>query len=96
MEKQPVKKKASTEEAPKTPKNYVVNIDLVKDNYAKNNPSLRPLTNSDLAKATGKNKQLFSDWSSASKKKPDTPLVLLKLCELGGITLDQLIVNVDE
>lgn len=80
-----------------TPKNaYTIDVELVKKRYAENNPGLKPLTNADLAAMTGKNKQWFSDVQTTKKPKPDTPMVLKKLAEIGGLTIQELIKEVNE
>jgi hypothetical protein len=76
--------------------NYIIDVDKVKECYAKLNPEKKPLTNSALAKLTGKTPQYFTDLQNPNKRKPDTPLFLLKLCELSGQPLGSLIVEVKE
>lgn len=76
-------------------KKYIININKVKECYNSNNPDKKPLTNIELAKITGKTPQYFSDLQSQKKSKPDLPLVLVKLSEVSGMNIQDIIEYVE-
>ena len=68
---------------------YIIDVDIVINNYNKNHPTLKPLNRKVLAGIIGVNPQIFSDWKSG--KTPKIIYKLLKLMEIGECGLKDLL-----
>lgn len=72
-----------------TKKKYMIDADVVINNYNKNNPDGEKLTGPKLAKMLGKNDQIFSAWKNEYTPKIIDSLMLM--AEIGGCKLDDFI-----
>lgn len=82
-----VKAKPGTPEQ-ETPNVWVVDCDVVIDNYNKNNPTLRKLTQRDLADQIGVTSQLLTDWKKRDVKAIQ---VIKKMAEIGECSMEDFI-----
>lgn len=73
----------------KKQKEFIIDVDIVIDRYNEKNPEKKPLTRSELAKALGVNKQLFTDWKGG--RTPKLIYMILKLMEIGKCQLNDLL-----
>jgi len=62
-------------------KQLIIDVDIIINKYNADNPKLKPIDRTALAKKIGCNKQVFSDWKTGST--PKLIYRLFKLMEIG-------------
>lgn len=85
-----MKKKSTKQVAPPAPpEEWIIDADVVIDNYNKNNPEFRKLTQKSLAEQLDTTPQLLSDWKRGRTVK--TVQILKKMSEIGQCSIEDFI-----
>lgn len=82
-------KKKSTQQVAPVPEEWIIDADVVIDNYNEKNPELRKLTQKGLAEQLDVTPQLLSDWKT--KRPVKIVQTLKKMSEIGQCSMEDFI-----